>query len=80
MSQTSAKCCSMKDKGEQVVSFFKEWHFFFQGQEGGKNRKKKKVLQHCYIYNLPPLQKHKIIKETSLKNSLWWIKRILDFS
>lgn len=70
MSQTT-KHRPMKDKGEQVVSFFKEWlfgFFFFlspQGQEGEKNSKKK--FYSTAIYNVPPQHRHKIIMETSLE-------------
>lgn len=68
----------MKDKGEQVVSLKNGVVVFFRDRKGGKTERK--MFYSTAIYNLPPLQKHKIIKETSLKNSLWWIRRILDFS
>lgn len=66
MSQT-LECCSMKDKEEQVISFFKECFlsFFFLQQEGKKTRKK--MFYSTAIYNLPPLQRRKIIMETSLE-------------
>lgn len=60
----------MKDKGEQVVAFFKEWFFGFpqppsQGQEGEKKLEKK--FYNTAIYNPLPRHRHKIIMETSLE-------------
>lgn len=61
----SAKCCSMKDKGEQVLSFFKEFFPLPRDRKAGGTQKIK--FYSTAIFNLPPLQRHKIIMETCLE-------------
>ena len=66
MSQT-LECRSMKDKEEQVISFFKECFVFFFFSCNRKEKRLEKKFYSTAIYNLPPLQRHKVITETSLE-------------